>query len=272
MIKTKNPYHETLADIILSESKNYKFLAEGSYGEVYYFYVDNDIKIYDIFLKKGSYVLKIHWLDEIHNIERFDDLSKLGLIPKIYYNNGNITIMRYFEGISFLKILKNRDIYSNSFIRKVLENIIEEKNKWTYLGEYHGDLHANNIMVNEKGDVIFIDPSDNKNNRLLFRYLDLNNLDLSELDLSEAILSGADLSQSNLSGTNLSGADLSGADFTDSIITSTTNFKNADVKKTRSLVIKNPKNYAKKKSRKINKTRISKTSSKTNKNRTKSVR
>ncbi len=270
--KRKNPYHENLASIILSESEDYKFLAEGSYGEVYYFYVDNDIKIYDVFLKKGKYILKINWLDEIHNIERFNNLSKLGLIPKIYYNNGNITIMCYFEGMSFIKILKNRDMYTNAFIRKVLKNIIKEKNKWTDFDQYHGDLHANNIMVNEKGDVIFIDPSDDKNNKLIFRYLDLNDLDLSELDLSEAILRGADLSRADLSGTNLSGADLRGADFTDSIITSNTNFKNANIKEAISLVIKNPKNYEKKKSRKINKTTIGKTFTKTNKNRTKTIR
>lgn len=266
MIKIKrNPYEQDLAKDLLKESYYHEFLAEGNNGEVYYFILDKDTKIKHVNLKKGKYILKINW-GLSSNIEQLIELSDLKLIPKIYYADEKILIMSYFEGVTFDKILKEYEKYP---LEKIMKNIIHEFDKWKKAKALHGDIHEGNILVNKKGNVIFIDPDYNNfydYDNIDFSGLVLSHLNLSDLDfrnidldccdlsysnfynsnlhnvnLSQSDLSGADLSYSDLSNADLSYCVLYKTDFTKAIINENTSFMEAkDIEHAIGLNLKNP--------------------------------
>lgn len=267
MIKIKrNPYEQDLAKDLLKESYYYEFLAEGNNGEVYYFILNKDTKIKHVNLKKGKYILKINW-DLSSNIEQLIELSDLKLIPKIYYADEKISIMSYFEGVTFDKILEDYEKYP---LEKIMKNIIHEFHKWKKAKASHGDIHEGNILVNKKGNVIFIDPDYNNFydydnidfSGLILSHLNLSDLDFRNIDLdccdlsysnfynsnlynvnlSESDLTGADLSYSDLSNADLSYCVLYKTDFTKAIINENTSFTEAkDIEHTIGLNLKNPR-------------------------------
>jgi len=162
-MRKRNPIKQKLAKEILSEADEYNFLGEGAIGEVYYFILNDNLKIKSTTLRPGEYILKIEKYNRLYNKEKgyLRSLSDKRLIPRIYYNDNEIMIQSYFSGMTlkdFLILYKNDDF----LIFSVLNEIARKLSKWHYLSITHGDLNYNNILVNTKEiDVQLIDPVTN---------------------------------------------------------------------------------------------------------------
>lgn len=164
----KNPELESEVKNILSDfGKNikFKYLSKGTYAETYYFVIkDSD------FLPPGEYVLKIlmgHF--EPDNIKYMLELSKYGLIPKIYYMSPKFQIMRFIEGVTlsslvtlehdkYYSVIDLKTSLSNTEINVILTKVWKLLKNWHKLGFFHGDLHEGNIMISDSGKIYLIDP------------------------------------------------------------------------------------------------------------------
>jgi len=155
--KRRNPELDYVADQVL-DNISYKYLAEGAYGETYFFTLDKNKRIKDVLLFPGDYVLKIFLYP--YDIDSFIDhsdkyikhlklLSNKGLIPKIYYIDRHMIIMDYIDGKTLENITLSDPIISKMWIML---------NKWHSYGFYHGDIKEENIMINKNGEIWFIDP------------------------------------------------------------------------------------------------------------------
>lgn len=159
-MRKRNPIKQNLAKEILNEADEYYFLGEGEIGEVYYFFISNNLKIKTTFLKPGEYILKLEKYEKLSNKEKgyLRSLSDKRLIPRIYYNDNEIMIQSYFSGMTLKDfiILYNND---DSLIFLVLNEIAKKLAEWHCLSITHGDLNYNNILVNVKEkDIQLIDP------------------------------------------------------------------------------------------------------------------
>jgi RIO-like serine/threonine protein kinase len=165
--KRKNPYLESNAEKILNELDpatkiNFEFIGEGKFGETYLFQLNQNKLFQNIVLKPGKYILKIFKEDmetsidlpSKEEIKNIIDLSKYGLIPKVYVINKNFEIMKFVNGEHLNNIFKIRKVRTIQLLTKI-ENLIQ---KWHSLGFYHGDLNPRNILVTTENKVYFIDP------------------------------------------------------------------------------------------------------------------
>ena len=127
-------------------------------GEAYYFIISNNLKIKSTVLKPGEYVLKIQKRPadyyEDDDIEYLNILSSKKLIPHVYYIDHEMMILDY-KGKSLYDILKNNKRYN---LNKIFYNIGKELAKWKKYDFTHGDLSDGNIVIDDKNNVIFIDP------------------------------------------------------------------------------------------------------------------
>lgn len=150
IIKVKNPIelHRKIVSKILSNASYWDYLSEGDFGDTYYFVVKNKFKIKDVTIKSGEYVLKIEKRKKYSQgvIKRFKNLSKLDLIPKIYYMDDSIIIMKYIKGQELKKVFPK---LSETKKEKVIENIGDLIEKWHSKGEAHMDLTGRNILVDK---------------------------------------------------------------------------------------------------------------------------
>jgi len=163
--KRKNPELESEVQETLSQfGKNikFKYLAEGTNAETYYFVIKDSDK-----LNPGEYVIKLFFRSHLYMDDRvyLKKLSKYGLIPKIYYIDGNFIIMKYIKGeplSSIIYHLDNNKIISSLFstvdLNIILNNLKKLINKWHELGFTHGDLNLGNILVTNSKNVYLIDP------------------------------------------------------------------------------------------------------------------
>lgn len=160
VIPIKNPVksHRQIVSKILSNASYWDYLSEGDFGDVYYFIVKNRFEFNKIAIKPGEYVLKIEKKNKYSPklIERFEKLSNLNLIPKIYYMDDSIIIMKYIKGKELKKVFSELPKHKKE---KVIENIEDLIGKWHSKGEAHMDLIGRNILVDKNLNVYFIDPS-----------------------------------------------------------------------------------------------------------------
>lgn len=163
--RRKNPY-ESADKILIELQKNpnvydIRFIDKGGYGTVYSFYLNQRSFILNtIFLDKGEYAIKLinqqyNYLDD-YSINRLQILSKYGLIPKIYYIDYNLIIMKYVDGIPFSVWRTGKE--GTEKLEIVEEKINTLADVWTKLGFYHSDLHYGNILITKNLKVYFIDP------------------------------------------------------------------------------------------------------------------
>lgn len=166
-VKKKNPYLDDYASLILEELDpknkiNFKFIGEGSFGEIYYFELNHNNIFENVILRPGKYIIKIFKENKEEDIElpSFSEinylkkLSNYGLIPKIYIINKNFSIMKYIEGVDLLDYgheTKDNIIKTLSKIKKLVKI-------WHELGFAHGDLSFTNIIISKNHKVYFIDP------------------------------------------------------------------------------------------------------------------
>lgn len=179
--RKKNPQKENLVRILLNNSDDYQFLGEGSEGEVYYFMLGEPLKLNKDILEEGEYVIKIYFDTELseNQIKYLQKLSNFNLIPKIFSISRNYIISQFINADSFSRVIKNSRRWSSE--RKlVYENIKNLISKWHSLGYAHEDLNPDNenILIDKKLNVYFIDPSINKET---IKHPDFE-LDLAELD------------------------------------------------------------------------------------------
>jgi len=162
--KRKNPYLQFQAENILNEldPKNkidFKFIGEGSYGEVYCFELNQNKIFQNVILKPGKYIIKIFKrFTSTEEIKYLEKLSKYGLIPKIFIINKKFSIMKYIESETLLEFEENNRNNRN-LMKKLFENIISMLQKWHELGYSHGDLDRRNILVSKNHKIYFIDPN-----------------------------------------------------------------------------------------------------------------
>lgn len=142
---------------ILSNASFWEYFSEGGRANVYYFILKNKFKIKDVTIPPGQYILKSDKKDRTYKeLDRLKNLSDLDLIPKIYYIDKYITVMKYISGKELSKFYKKSISYRDKM--KILKNILEKFKKWHENEVYHGDLYGRNILVDKNLNVYFIDP------------------------------------------------------------------------------------------------------------------
>lgn len=142
---------------ILSNSSFWEYFSEGGRANTYYFVLKNKFKIKNVVIPPGQYILKSDKKDRTYKeLDRLKNLSDLDLIPKIYYIDKYITVMKYIQGEELSKFYKKSVGYRSKM--KILRNILKKFKKWHENEVYHGDLYGRNILVDKNLDVHFIDP------------------------------------------------------------------------------------------------------------------
>lgn len=157
--KRKNPKEKTakIAKIILKNADEYKYLAEGDEGKIFYFRISKSINIGNFKLKPGEYVLKIFNRPiSLEKLDYYNVLSNWKLIPAIYIKNSDFLIMKYIKAtpLSYIIDVKNNTSLSYDQINRKINQLIK---KWYKLGFAHGDLNHSNILIS-KNKIYFIDP------------------------------------------------------------------------------------------------------------------
>lgn len=158
-IKRKNPSESDRKKVekILSNASFWEYFSEGWRANTYYFVLKNKFKIKDITIPPGQYILKSDKNARTYSeIDRLKSLSDLDLIPKIYYIDKYIIVMKYISGKELSTFYKKSIGYRDKM--KILRNILEKFKKWHENEVYHGDLYGRNILVDKNLDVYFIDP------------------------------------------------------------------------------------------------------------------
>lgn len=156
MIRRKNPIDNSkILDIL--EPYNLKYLAEGDHAEIFKFTLKNLLRIENILLKPGTYILKLQKEFKFSPKERtyFNKLSKLKLIPHIYIIEKDFIIMDYVKGKTLLELVET---LPPGRLSSLFLKIGKTLNKWHDLNYSHGDMHIKNIMIDSNGEVILIDP------------------------------------------------------------------------------------------------------------------
>lgn len=159
--KRKNPY-TSVEDLLIKLSsnknvKNIRIAGKGAFAIVFYFeLISRTFILNDIFLNKGEYAVKYHY----GNISDYDKdslkiLSNYGLIPKIYYMDNKIVIMKYINGITFKEYKKIMSVEKVKEINYKIQNL---HRIWDSLKFEHFDLHDQNIIITPEERVYFIDP------------------------------------------------------------------------------------------------------------------
>lgn len=152
---SKTPMFEQKANEIL-KNINYELINTGVNGDIIYFEIEYPIKIQNILLNKGKYLLKIQkpMLTKKDQSELLI-LSEKNLIPKIYFVNWYLIIQDFVDGIDLRKFYLNKNF--TPAIKKFLFNEINrEYEKWNPVS--HGDLKFSNILLTNKGKIYLIDP------------------------------------------------------------------------------------------------------------------
>lgn len=167
-----------------SNAENIKLIQDTTVGILYYFELSKPTKIFENILPKGQYILKKQSLDDDNDLEKdkeinyFLQLSKHKLIPHIFeietFKQLSVSeskfpywtfifIMKYVDAIDLEKLYiqrkwnlkKNNDLQLRNFI---WDRILKEYGKWKSLQFAHNDLQLKNILLDKKGNIIFIDP------------------------------------------------------------------------------------------------------------------
>jgi predicted Ser/Thr protein kinase len=159
--KRKNPY-TSVEDLLtkLSSNKNVKNIriaGKGTFAIVFYFeLMSRTFILNDIFLNKGEYAVKYIY-GELQEHEKYllKKISNYGLIPKIYYIDNKIIIMKYINGITFKEYKKIKSIEEIRKINRKIDILIKI---WSKVGFTHYDLNDKNIIITPEERVYFIDP------------------------------------------------------------------------------------------------------------------
>lgn len=160
-MKKCNPKSLTFAQIYDSmytnkDIENIRHLGSGVEGRSYYFNVNKNTHIFETLIKKGQYVIKIYKiLLKSRDIRYLKKLSNYGLIPKIYYIDSNIIIMKYINGKTYDVLRKHLSLKEHEYILDQINNLIKV---WENLGFAHDDISDGNILITENLKVYFIDP------------------------------------------------------------------------------------------------------------------
>ena len=178
--KNSKDSNARLAKEILKEADDYKYLTEGSEGEIFYFKISSSLIIDGHRLLPGKYVLKIFNKPMTsRRLEFLSELSDKKLIPEIYVFDFNYLIMDYIDGKTLKSVIENLSRSSKDLILKEIEKLI---NKWHKYKIGHGDLQTINIMISGK-KVYFIDPLANYDNIITNKQLMGNDLgDLKHIE------------------------------------------------------------------------------------------
>lgn len=205
--KRKNPRLKYEIEEILSRfypnSNDIKiqYIDQGYYAHAFKLELKSRKLFDNTILNSGKYVLKtlLETIDSdeednwkpLNNqtIKRLELLSKYGLIPKIYYIDKYIIIMKYIDGVSLKTLIDSGKLTVNEFYT-IIDKARELKKKWEKLGLIHGDIQEGNIIVNNS-KIYFIDPLNHTNNNYFFRnnqIIDRDDLFLTKLENDGYIL------------------------------------------------------------------------------------
>jgi len=176
--KQKNPKNLTRPQILehLSQNSNIKNVSlldeEGTEAFAYYFRILNNTHIFDKLFKSGEHILKIYKREKdflsYKNQKYLVTLSKYGLIPKIFYIDSNVIIMKFIYGLTINKFVEDVIKYDPRMVKQLEQKYTELIDTWERLGFEHGDidpdkvLFSKNILVtmkNSKIKLYFIDPA-----------------------------------------------------------------------------------------------------------------
>ena len=165
--RRKNPVLKSRVDEILTELNPLyvMYLAEGDYAEIYKFAIDKNEEIENVILKKGTYVIKFLKIGEVFNdqdISYLKKLSKLKVIPRIYVITKKYMIMDFIKADT-LRYRLDRMEHPGKKLRLIM-NLQRMIDRLHDKGIAHGDLHFENVLIDENDDLYLIDPVTNSKN------------------------------------------------------------------------------------------------------------
>ncbi|WP_437918361.1 ABC1 kinase family protein [Sphingobacterium sp. LRF_L2] len=120
------------------------------------------INLYEIVQSFANSLLgELSFTNELNNLERFRRNfrgNEAIYIPHIYreYSNDEILCMEYVDGVKIndLEGLKGYNLSSKSILQSCLDLYLEQV---LLHGFFHADPHPGNVLVNHKGQILFID-------------------------------------------------------------------------------------------------------------------
>lgn len=170
-----NPHLDDIAEYIQKNSVAFEIIGEGGEAKAYLFQINKSLVLNAKLLYPGVYVLKDYIKYEnfkglsLHKINKLTELSKYGVIPKIYIITKNYIIMDYVKGTSLKQIMNNYGPNS-VMVRKLRKRILELEEIWFNnlkfdkydvtldRSNYNNFIIADGFEFTEKPKVYIIDP------------------------------------------------------------------------------------------------------------------
>lgn len=120
------------------------------------------MNLYQIVLSFESSLLnELSFTNELNNIERFRRNFALNndvYVPKVHrqYSTDRVLCLEFIEGVKVndLEGFKRYGLYTKSVLQNVLDLYLEQV---LMHGFFHADPHPGNVLVNKRGQVVFLD-------------------------------------------------------------------------------------------------------------------
>ncbi len=120
------------------------------------------MNLYQIVLSFESSLLnELSFTNELNNIERFRRNfagNKDVYVPKVYrkYSTDRLLCLEFIDGIKVndLEGFKSYGLYTKSVLQNVLDLYLEQV---LMHGFFHADPHPGNVLVNRRGQIVFLD-------------------------------------------------------------------------------------------------------------------
>lgn len=98
------------------------------------------------------------FLDEARNLSRFNQVNGIVSVRDFFYaNNTAYIVMDYIEGCSLKSFVKENGPFSGAKTLQLIKPVMEALSKVHAIGLIHRDISPDNILINEKGELILVD-------------------------------------------------------------------------------------------------------------------
>ena len=98
------------------------------------------------------------FLDEARNLSRFNQVNGIVAVRDFFYaNNTAYIVMDYIEGCSLKSYVKEHGPFSGDKTLQLMKPVMEALSKVHAIGLIHRDISPDNILMNERGELILVD-------------------------------------------------------------------------------------------------------------------